>query len=303
MVTCCQGLWEKQVNRLLMRLGIGLLFAVFGLFTYCTNVVTNPITGEKQRVQLSPQQEVVLGQQTQGKMAARHGGLFQDAALQNYVNQVGSRIVEKSAAAQAPSANARYPYKFYLLSDPQTINAFALPGGPIFITVALLKRLNSEAQLAGVLGHEIGHVVARHGAEHLAKQQLSGALVNAVGIAASDNPNDARQAAVLAQAVNQLVSLRYGREDELEADQLGFRFIREAGYKPTGILELMQILGAARKGGTSPEFFSTHPNPENRLERLKNLISQAYPNGIPANLEEGRDRFAKVVQRRLAGQS
>lgn len=286
-----------------MRLGIGLLFAVFGLFTYCTNVVTNPVTGERQRVQLSPQQEVVLGQQSQGKMAARHGGLFQDAALQNYVTEVGSRIVEKSKAAQAPSPNARYPFKFYLLSDPQTVNAFALPGGPVFITVALLKRLKSEAQLAGVLGHEIAHVVARHGAEHLAKQQLGGALVNAVGIAASDNPNDARRAAVLAQAVNQLLSLRYGREDELEADQLGFQFMREAGYKPTGILELMQVLASLNKGGSQPEFFKTHPNPENRLERLKNLITQAYPNGVPANLDEGRDRFAKVVQRRLASQS
>jgi predicted Zn-dependent protease len=286
-----------------MRLGIGLLFAVFSLFTYFTSVVTNPVTGEKQRVQLSPQQEVVLGQKSQGQMAAQYGGLFPDAALQNYLNQVGSRIVEKSAAAQSPAPNSRYPFKFYLLSDPQTINAFALPGGPVFITVALLKRLKSEAQLAGVLGHEIAHVVARHGAEHLAKQQLGGALVNAVGIAASDNPNDAQRAAVLARAVNQLVSLRYGREDELEADQLGFRFIRESGYRPTGILELMQILGATRKGGGSPEFFSTHPNPENRLERLKDLISQTYPNGIPANLDEGRDRFAKAVQSRLAGQS
>lgn len=292
------------MDRLLLRLGIGLLFAVFGLFTYCTNVVTNPITGEKQRVQLSPQQEVVLGQQSSPKMAAQFGGLLQDATVQNYVSQVGGRIVQRSSAAQAPSPNAGYPFKFYVLSDPQTINAFALPGGPVFITVALLKRLKTEAQLAGVLGHEIGHVVARHGAEHLAKQQLGASLVNAVGIAASDNPNDAQRAAVLAQAVNQLVSLRYGRNDELESDQLGFRFIREAGYKPTGILELMQILGATRKsGGGQPEFFSTHPNPENRLERLKSLITQAYPNGVPANLEEGSDRFTKAVGGRLSGQS
>lgn len=290
------------MDRLLLRLGIGLLFAVFGLVTYCTNVVTNPVTGEKQRVQLSPQQEVVLGQRSGSQMAAKHGGLYPDTALQNYVSQVGERIVQQSAASQAPSANAPYPFKFYLLSDPKIINAFALPGGPVFITVALLQRLKSEAQLAGVLGHEIGHVVARHGAEHLAKQQLGASLVNAVGIAASDNPNDARQAALLAQAVNQLVSLRYGRDDELESDQLGFRFMRDAGYNPEGILELMQILGATRKGGTPPEFFSTHPNPDNRLERLKNLIAQAYPNGVPAKLEEGRERFAKAVQARLSAQ-
>lgn len=289
--------------RLLTRLGIGLLFALFGLITYCTNVVENPITGEKQRVQLSPKQEVVLGVQARSQMAARHGGLYPNSAIQAYIDQVGGRVVQRSAAAKAPSAEAGYPYEFHLLSDPQTINAFALPGGQVFLTVGLLRRLKSEAQLAGVLGHEVGHVVGRHGAEHLAKQQLGTALVNAVGIAASDNPDNARQAAVLAQAANQLVSLQYGREDELEADQLGFRFMTEAGYNPQGLVELMQILGSARQGGASPEFFSTHPNPENRVERLKKLIAQAYPNGVPATLEEGRDKFARSVQGRLPGQS
>ena len=287
------------MQRLLIRLGIGLLFALFGFITYCSNVVENPVTGEKQRVQLSPQQEVVLGKQSSPKMAAQYGGDYPDSALQKYVQQVGERIAQRSSASKAPSPNSHYPYQFHLLSDPQTINAFALPGGPVFITVALLKRLKSEAQLAGVLGHEIGHVVARHGAEHLAKQQLGGALVNAVGIAASDNPDNARQAAVVAQAVNQLVSLRYGRGDELEADQLGFRFMKEAGYNPKGILELMQILASTRQGGASPEFFSTHPNPENRFEQLKNLLAQAYPNGIPANLEEGRENFARHVKTSL----
>jgi predicted Zn-dependent protease len=284
-------------------LGIGLLFALFGLITYCTNVVENPITGEKQRVQLSPKQEVVLGVQARSQMAARHGGLYPNSAIQAYIDQVGGRVVQRSAAAKAPSAEAGYPYEFHLLSDPQTINAFALPGGQVFLTVGLLRRLKSEAQLAGVLGHEVGHVVGRHGAEHLAKQQLGTALVNAVGIAASDNPDNARQAAVLAQAANQLVSLQYGREDELEADQLGFRFMTEAGYNPQGLVELMQILGSARQGGASPEFFSTHPNPENRVERLRKLITQAYPNGVPASLEEGRDKFARSVQGRLPGQS
>ncbi len=285
------------MGRLLTRLGIGILFALFGLITYCTNVVQNPVTGEKQRVQLSPQQEVVLGQQARSKMAAKYGGLAPNAPLQSYIDQVGARVVKQSQASKLP-----YPYEFHLLSDPQTINAFALPGGQVFITVGLLRRLKSEAQLAGVLGHEVGHVVGRHGAEHLAKQQLGASLVNAVGIAASDNPDNARQAALLAQAANQLVSLRYGREDELESDQLGFRFMREAGYNPQGLLELMQILGSARQGGASPEFFSTHPNPENRLQRLKDLITQAYPNGVPANLEEGREKFARVVQARLSGQ-
>lgn len=285
------------MRKLLFRLGLGLLVALFGIINYFTNVVENPVTGEKQRVQLSPRQEVVIGLQAREQMAAQHGGLYPDQALQGYITQVGERVVKQSVAANSP-----YPFEFYLLRDPRTVNAFALPGGQVFITAALLARLKSEAQLAGVLGHEVGHVVGRHGAEHLAKQQLGTSLVNAVGIAASDSPESARQAAVLAQAVNQLVSLKYGREDELESDQLGFLFMTEAGYNPKGIVELMQILGAARQGGQPPEFFSTHPSPDNRVERLESLITQNYPNGIPANLEEGRDDFARFVQRRLQGQ-
>lgn len=286
------------MQRLLIRLGLGLLFALFGIVTYCGNVVENPVTGERQRVQLSPRQEVVIGLQAREEMAQRHGGLYPDSTLQSYIDRVGERVVEQSTAKNSP-----YPFEFHLLRDPKTINAFALPGGQVFITAALLSRLSSEAQLAGVLGHEVGHVVGRHGAEHLAKQQLGAALVNAVGIAASDSPESGRQAAIVARAVNQLVGLRYGRNDELESDRLGFRFMTEAGYNPQGIAELMQILGSARQGGQPPEFLSTHPNPGNRVERLKGLITEKYPKGVPAKLEEGRDDFARNVKPRLQGGS
>ena len=283
------------MSRLLIRLALGAIFAVFGMFNYFTNISENPITGEKQRVQLSPQQEIVIGRQSAPKMAAQHGDLYPDRALQDYVDEVGNQVVQKSEARNSP-----YPFEFHLLRDPQTVNAFALPGGQIFITAALLGRLNSEAQLAGVLGHEVGHVVGRHGAEHLAKQQLGSALVNAVGIAASDDPRNARQAAILAQAVNQMVNLKYGREDELESDLLGLQFMTVAGYNPVGLVELMEILNSARGGaGGQPEFLSTHPNPANRVEKLVSSIEQEYPNGIPPQLQEGKERFAQIVNSRL----
>ena len=283
------------MSRLLIRLALGAIFAVFGMFNYFTNISENPITGEKQRVQLSPQQEIVIGRQSAPKMAAQHGDLYPDRALQDYVDEVGNQVVQKSEARNSP-----YPFEFHLLRDPQTVNAFALPGGQIFITAALLGRLNSEAQLAGVLGHEVGHVVGRHGAEHLAKQQLGSALVNAVGIAASDDPRSARQAAILAQAVNQMVNLKYGREDELESDFLGLQFMTAAGYSPVGLVELMEILNTARGGAEGqPEFLSTHPNPANRVEQLISSIEQEYPNGIPPQLQEGKERFAQIVNSRL----
>jgi predicted Zn-dependent protease len=253
------------VSSLLIRLAIGAIFAIFGAFNYFTNVSENPITGEQQRVGLSAEQEVVIGRQSAPEMAQQHGNLYPDQTLQDYVDEVGNRVVQNSVAKDSP-----YPFEFHLLRDPQTINAFALPGGQVFITAALLGRLNSEAQLAGVLGHEVGHVIGRHGAEHLAKQKLGGALVNAVGIASSD-----QQAAVLAQAANQMINLKYGREDELESDRLGFQFMTEAGYNPVGIVELMKILDDARgRAGGQPEFMSTHPNPGNRT------INRDYQSGL-----------------------
>ncbi|MEO1590478.1 MAG: M48 family metallopeptidase [Cyanobacteria bacterium J06632_22] len=278
------------MGRLALRLVIGLLFALFGLVNYFTNTVENPITGEQQRVGLSPEQEIVMGQQGKQSVLAEFGGLYRSPALQSYVDQVGQAVVQQSEASQTP-----YPFEFHVLDDRQTVNAFALPGGQIFITTGLLGRLDSEAQLAGVLGHEVAHVVARHGAEHLARQQLGAALVNAIAISASDDQGGGRQAAILAQAVNQMMNLRYGRDDELESDRLGFDFMIDANYNPKGIVELMAILNSAQSevGGRPPEFLSTHPNPENRIGRLEALIADAYPNGIPEPLEEGEQDYAR----------
>lgn len=282
------------MGKLLLRLFLGLLFAVLGLVNYLGNVSENPITGETQRVALTPQEEIILGQQGGQEVVQQFGGLYPDPALQSYVDQVGQQVVQNSPAGQSP-----YPFEFNLLNDPDTINAFALPGGQIFLTTGLLRHLTSEAQLAGVLGHEVGHVVARHGSEHLARQQLGVALVNAIGLAASDDAASARQAAVLAQAVNQLVNLNYSRSDELESDRLGFAFMADANYNPAGLVELMAILNQASQGGQPPEFLSTHPNPANRTEYLQAMIEETYPNGVPEDLIEGEQPFDQMVQPQL----
>ncbi len=279
------------MSRFIIRLGIGLLFLIFGWINYFGNVTENPITKEQQRIQLSPKQEIVLGRESRDRMFQEYNGLYPNSTLQAYVDRVGNRIVKNSIVA-----NSSYLFEFHLLQDKRTVNAFALPGGQIFITAALLKLLNSEAQLAGVLAHEIAHVVARHGAEHLAKQQLGAAIVNAVSIAASDSPESGSNVAILARAINQMVNLKYGREDELESDRLGFRFMLQAGYNPTGLVELMRILDRASKGQKPPEFLSTHPDPGNRISKLLAITEQQFPNGIPDRLEEGRQKFTQIVK-------
>jgi beta-barrel assembly-enhancing protease len=265
------------------RLLIALVVAIFAIASYYfgTTKVENPITGEVQRVNMSVQDEIMMGLQAAPEMAQQFGGLYQDESAQQLVDTIGQKLVAQSEAAQSD-----YQFDFHLLADPETVNAFALPGGQIFITAALYERLQTEGQLAGVLGHEIGHVVARHSAERIAKAQLMEGLTGAAVIAAYDpeNPSSA-QRAQMAALVGQLISMRYGRDDELESDRLGVRFMADAGYDPRSLIGVMEILAEA-SGGSQPEFFSTHPNPENRIQKIQAAIEAEFPNGVPEGLTQ-----------------
>jgi beta-barrel assembly-enhancing protease len=265
------------------RLLIALVVAVISILGYYGSSVFNPITQEKQHVAgITPEQEVALGLQAAPEMAQQFGGLDPDPQLQSRVDRIGERLVAQSAVGQSP-----YRYEFHVLNDPETINAFALPGGQVFITEGLLRRLKTDGQVAGVLGHEIGHVVARHGAEHIAKEQLTQGLTGAAVLATYDpsDPNSRGSAAVAAM-IGQLVTMRFGRQDELEADRLGVRFSSEAAYDPRSMIALMKILEESSEGNRPPEFFSTHPNPENRIQQIQAAIRERFPNGVPDGLEQ-----------------
>ena len=252
------------------RLILAGLIAVVSLITYFGSQQDNPVTGETQYVDITVEQEIALGLQAAPQMAAEFGGLDPDQGAQALVDEVGEQIVQNSPAGSSP-----YQFEFHLLEDDQTINAFALPGGQIFITRALFDQLNTEGELAGVLGHEVGHVVARHSAEHIAKAKLTEGLTGAAVIATydPDNPASASSAQVAA-LIGQLINLKFGRDDELESDFLGVCFINDAGYDPGELVSVMQVLAAASQGNQPPEFFSTHPNPESRIQRIQEAIQQ-----------------------------
>ncbi len=263
------------------RLLVGLLIAAFALFSYFSSKEYNPIIQEDQYVGITPDQEIALGLQSAPEMAAQFGGLHPDARAQEFLDDVCRRLISRSDAGQA-----EWPYECSLLADDQTVNAFALPGGQVFITVGLYNRLQSEGQLAGVLAHEIGHAVARHSAQQIAQQQLTQGLTGAVVIASYDpeNPNSATTGQ-MAVIVGQLITMRYSREHELQSDRLGVKFMAQAGYDPRMLIEVMRIL--AESGGASPpEFFSTHPNPENRIAEIENAIRQEFPDGVPEGLTQ-----------------
>jgi predicted Zn-dependent protease len=265
------------------RLLVGLAIAAFALISYFGSRAYNPVTDENQYVSITPDQEVALGLQAAPQMAGQHGGLDPDQGAQAQLDEVCNQLLQQSDAGQT-----EYPFDCHLLADPETINAFALPGGQVFITRALWERLETPGQLAGVMSHEIGHVVARHGAEHIAKAQLTQGLTGAVVIAAYDpeNPQNSQYAAQIAALVGQLVNMKYGRDDELESDRLGVRFMADAGYDPNSLIRVMEILAESSEGNRPPEFFSTHPNPENRIENIQQAIAAEFPNGVPGDLQE-----------------
>lgn len=262
------------------RLLVGLAIAAFALFSYFGSKEYNPVTQEDQYVGITPDQEIALGLQAVPEMTAQFGGLHPDANAQGFLDNVCRQLINNSDAGQAD-----WPYECSLLVDDQTVNAFALPGGQLFLTVGLYNRLQSEGQLAGVLAHEIGHAVARHSAQQIARQQLTQGLTGAVVIASYDpqNPNSAATGQ-MAMVVGQLLTMRYSREHELQADRLGVRFMGQAGYDPRMLIDVMRILAEANEGAAPPEFFSTHPNPDNRIEAIEEAIRLEFPNGVPDGL-------------------
>ena len=259
-----------------IRLIVALIIAAFSLFAYFSNSTYNAVTDQKQLVAMTPSQEISLGLQSAPEMENQYGGPARDSEGQARVSRIGATLVDKTDAGKTP-----YKYNFHLLADDHTVNAFALPGGQVFITEGLYKHLESDGQLACVLAHEVGHVVARHSAQQLAKQQLTQGLTGAAVIATYD-PNDRNSGnkAEMALLIGQVVSLKFGRNDELEADKLGVRFASDAGYDPRSMIGVMEILDRLAKSRT-PEFFSTHPNPDHRIAKIKAEIAEKYPNGVP----------------------
>jgi len=230
---------------------------------------TNPATGKKQIMLVGEAQEIAMGQEAD-KQVASTLGLYPDDALQAYVSELGKGLAAKG---ERPSL----PWTFRVVDDP-TVNAFALPGGYIYVTRGILTHLNSEAELASVLGHEIGHVTARHTASQITKSQLA-TIGLVAGMIAS--PQLARFGD-LAQAGMQLMFLKFGRNDEQQADDLGLRYMTREDYDPREMVEVFSVLdrlGDASGEGRLPAWLSTHPAPANRAQRIQSEIQAQQLSG------------------------
>lgn len=242
----------------------------------------NPVTGKRQLALVSEEQEIALGKQA-AEEVLQGVGAYPDDELQRYVSSVGMRMA-------AHSERPKLPWRFVVLDDP-TVNAFALPGGPIFVTRGILGHLNSEAELAAVLGHEIGHVTARHSVQQLSRAQLA-QLGLGLGMILSE---DVRRYGQVAGAGLQLLFLRFGRDAERQSDKLGFRYMVDQGYDPRQMASVFTTLErtSARAGGAGlPQWLSTHPDPGDRAETARRRAAEVPD---PGRREVDRDAYLAHV--------
>ena len=266
-------------------------FMQAGLVLILAACAVNPATGRRELMLVSEQQEIAMGVQSDPAVTAQYG-LVDDPELQAYVSELGMGLA-------AESERPNLPWSFKVVDDP-IVNAFALPGGFIYVTRGILAQFDSEAELAGVLGHEIGHVTARHGASQMSRQQLQQiALVG--GMVVSER---FREYGGLAVAGLQIMNLSYSRGDESESDRLGLRYIARLNYDADAMIGVFQMLAAAGGGSTQegrlPEWQLTHPYPENREADMRATIAET---GASRNGLVNREAYLGMIDGLIYGEN
>jgi predicted Zn-dependent protease len=251
----------------------------------------NPVTGKNELALVSEGQEIQMGQQA-AQEVAQTIGFVDDPGLQSYVAGIGKRMAAKSERPDLP-------WEFHVVNDA-AVNAFALPGGFIYVTRGLLASMNSEAELATVLGHEIGHVTARHSVQQISKAQLA---TLGLGIGSIVSPEVAQFAGLASQGM-QVLFLKYGRDAENQADELGFRYALGQNYDVREMANVFETLNRASQmggdGGRLPEWLSTHPNPENRVKRTEERLDTLHAS--LANAIVNRDQYLREIDGLIYGE-
>lgn len=269
----------------LLKSSLILLFFCF--FSGCPK---NPATGERQLNLVSKDQEIALGKESDQQISASFG-VYQNDELSNYVNSIGQQLAAKSERPDLP-------WTFRVLDDP-VVNAFALPGGFIYVTRGILSHMNSEAELAGVLGHEIGHVTAKHSVNRISEAQLAQL---GFGAAAILKPELYQKYGQFANIGIQLLFLKFGRDDEKEADWLGVRYMTRENYNPEllkNVMATLEKVSASAGGGGVPEWLSTHPSPGNRIKLIQEAIDTVTKN--VSTLQVNKDQFFNKINQLTFG--
>ena len=255
---------------------------------------TNPATGKRELSLMSEAQEVQLGQEMDAQVR-KEMGLYDDPALQRYVQDIGLRLARTS---ERPNL----PWHFAVVDEP-AINAFALPGGYIYLTRGILPFLHDEAQLAGVLGHEIGHVTARHSAQQYTKATTAGLGVTLLSIFVPE----ARPFQNITETALGVLFLKYGRDDELQADDLGVQYASRSGWDPSGVAGMLTTLARLDEASGSrrgvPNWLSTHPAPADRVQHVQAAIRAVPRSAVGTSGSTDRTGFLTHIDGIVYGDS
>jgi predicted Zn-dependent protease len=266
------------------------IVAVWG--TVVLACARNPVTGERELALISEAQEIEMGRQA-AQQTEQSLGLVQDEELQNYIQRIGAQLA-------ADSERPELPWRFRVVDDP-TPNAFALPGGFIYVTRGMMSLMESEAELASVLGHEIGHVTARHSVNQMSRAQVA-SLGLGIGMIFVE---ELQQYGDLASTGLQLLFLKYGRDDERQADDLGFKYALQEGYdvrEMADVFQALQTIGESSGQSPLPTWMSSHPDPGERVSRTQQRI-QALGSVTLDTLEAGREQYLAQIDGLIYGQN
>lgn len=250
---------------------------------------TNPVTGRKELSLLSEAEEMAMGQQADAEIR-REMGVYPDQELQRYVSDIGMRLAQQSH-------RPNLPWTFTVVDSP-AINAFAVPGGYVYITRGILSYLNDEAELAGVLGHEIGHVTARHVSQQYSRQALGGIGLTVLSIFV---PQTAPFGDFSSMGLGVLF-LKYGRDDELQSDRLGMEYASANGWDPSAVPRFLSTLArvdAMSERGV-PNWLSTHPEPDSRVEKAQPVLAKYMSDKAR---DRNQDAFLRAIDGIVVGDS
>jgi len=274
------------------RKSVSTVAAFFIFILIPVSCAINPVSGKREFMLVSEQDEISMGKQADQDVGQTYG-FYENPALSNYVNQIGQGI---SKATQRPNNE----YHFKVLDTP-VVNAFAVPGGYVYVTRGILAYMNDEAELAGVIGHELGHENARHIAQQMSRQQVA-QLGLGIGTILSE---DFRKYAGLAQFGVSMMFLKFGRDDERQADDLGVEYGSKSGYDTYRMAAFFQTLERLNPGGSSsglPDWFSTHPNPVDRVAAVNNKTTEWRQELNRTQYAVKRDDYLKKVNGIIYGE-
>ena len=270
--------------------GLVIKSLAISLFLFASSCAVNPVTGKKQISLMSEQQEIALGAESDPAIIAQFG-LYENNTIQNFIEERGKAL---AAISHRPNLN----YKFRILDSP-VVNAFAVPGGYVYFTRGIMAYFNNEAQFEGVLGHEIGHIAARHSAEQYTKQVL-GQIALIGGMIVS---KEIRTFANEAQQAMGLLFLKYSRDNESQSDELGVEYSTKLGFDAVEMADFFTTLKSLNESGEElPTFLSTHPDPGDRHDKVVALAAEWKSQVQKSSYKVGRDSYLAMVDNLVYGE-